>query len=62
MIPLLLITVTGRGIVLTLVWTLLALVGIAGVWWLFGPGPATLVALGVIGLIRGVFHLFTPPK
>ncbi|MHA6797774.1 hypothetical protein [Bounagaea algeriensis] len=62
MIPLLLVHVTGRGIALTLLVTLLTLAGIAGLWWVFGPGPAVLTALAVIGLIRGVMHLFTPPQ
>ncbi len=62
MIPLLFINVTGRGIALTLLIILLTLLGIAGLWWGFGPGPAVLTALAVIGLIRGLFHLFTPPK
>ncbi len=60
MIPLLLIT--GRGIALTLLITLLTLAAIAGLWWAFGPGPAVLAALAVIGLIRGLMHLFTPPQ
>ncbi|GAB2752580.1 hypothetical protein GCM10027174_29640 [Salinifilum aidingensis] len=62
MIPLLFVHVTGRGIALTLLVTLLTLAGLAGVWLFFGPGPAVLLTLAVIGLIRGLMHLFTPPK
>ncbi len=62
MIPLLFVHVTGRGIALTLLIILLTLGGIAGLWWAAGPGPAVLAALAVIGLIRGLMHLFTPPQ
>ncbi|MHA6801928.1 hypothetical protein [Salinifilum ghardaiensis] len=59
---LLFVHVTGRGIALTLLITLLTLAGIAGVWLIFGPGPAVLATLSVIGLIRGLMALFTPPQ